>query len=138
MTANRIQKPAFQSVEIDLIDQRLEAQAAEKGIPTLVAPKPEPVVEPPPTTEPMRAARVAKAAKAGRVGRQAEATPRSRMKTVNLEVPDYAWIAIKMRAAQEMTSARHVIMTALKASGIAINDADMVEDGRRLRGGEYS
>ena len=63
-------------------------------------------------------------------------TPRVRMKTLNIEVPDYAWIAIKMRAAQEMVSVRHVIMLALKADGIEIKDADMIEDGRRLRGSE--
>jgi hypothetical protein len=34
------------------------------------------------------------------------------MQTLNVEVPDYAWIAIKTRAAQEMVSVRHVIMSA--------------------------
>ena len=58
------------------------------------------------------------------------------MKTLNVEVPDYAWIAIKTRAAQEMVSVRHVIMSALRANGIEIKDADMIEDGRRLRGSE--
>ena len=38
-------RPAFQSVELDPIDARLEAKAVEKGIPTLVTPKAE---EPPP------------------------------------------------------------------------------------------
>jgi hypothetical protein len=33
-----------------------------------------------------------------------------------------------------MVSVRHVIMSALKGSGIEIKDADMIEDGRRLRG----
>lgn len=137
MSMMRQQKPTFQSVEIDLIDQRLESQAAEKGIPTLVAPKPETAV----SAEPVRG----REQQSGRTSRRArttvstsQATPRSRMKTVNLEVPDYAWIAIKMRAAQEMTSARHVIMMALKGSGIEINDVDMIEDGRRHRGGSYS
>ena len=58
------------------------------------------------------------------------------MKTLNIEVPDYTWIAIKMRAAQDMVSVRHVIMLALRADGIEIKDADMIEDGRRLRGNE--
>jgi hypothetical protein len=71
-----------------------------------------------------------------RAGDAAQSTPRARMKTLNVEVPDYAWIAIKMRAAQEMSSVRHVIMTALKAHGIEIRDADMIEDGRRLRGSD--
>lgn len=138
MSIIKQQKPTFQSVEIDLIDQRLESQAAEKGIPKLVAPKPETVVSAVPVRDerppqPERTSRRARATVSA-----SQATPRSRMKTVNLEVPDYAWIAIKMRAAQEMTSARHVIMMALKASGIEINDVDMIEDGRRHRGGSYS
>jgi hypothetical protein len=58
------------------------------------------------------------------------------MKPLNIEVPDYAWIALKMRAAQEMVSVRHIIMSALKADGIDIKDADMIEDGRRLRGAD--
>ncbi len=127
-------KPAFQSVEIDLIDQRLDAQAAEKGIPTLVAPKSAPLeiavdAGAPRPSKPVRP-------KMSRAAVPVESTPRVRMKTLNVEVPDYAWIAIKMRAARDMVSVRHVIMLALRADGIEIKDADMVEDGRRLRGSE--
>jgi hypothetical protein len=61
--------------------------------------------------------------------------PRVKMrKPLNVEVPDYAWMAVKTRAAREMVSVRHAIMSALKASGIEIADDDMIEDGRRLRG----
>lgn len=134
----KTQKPNFQSVEIDLIDQRLESQAAKKGIPTLVAPKPEAAIHVAPAKEPASAPERTARRAARATSRPGQATPRSRMKTVNLEVPDYAWIAIKMRAAQEMTSARHVIMMALKASGIDINEADMVEDGRRHRGAGFN
>lgn len=126
---NKQTKPAFQSVELDPIDVRLEAKAVEKGIPTLVTTKqdaPESNVVAP--TEPTRKPR--------RAGAATQSTPRGRMKTLNIEVPDYAWIAIKMRAAQEMVSVRHIIMSALKAEGIQIKDADMIEDGRRLRGAE--
>ena len=62
------------------------------------------------------------------------ATPRSRMKTVNLELPDYVWTDLKIRAAHKQTSVRHIVMTALKGEGITIADIDMVEDGRRMRG----
>src|ERR1700674_1828172 len=71
-----------------------------------------------------------------RAGDAAQSTPRAQMKTLNVEVPGYAWIAIKTLAAQQMVSVRHVIMSALKANGIEIKDADMIEDGRRLRGPE--
>lgn len=127
-------RPAFQAVEIDSIDERLEVQAAEKGIPTLVVPKPEMPEAVPPAIEPPKPARPTATKTRGRAGGSAQTTPRARMKTLNVEVPDYAWIEIKMRAARQMVSVRHVIMSALKADGIAINDADMIEDGRRLRG----
>jgi len=45
-------------------------------------------------------------------------------------------VAIKTRAAQQMVSVRHIIMAALRASGLEMKDADMIEDGRRLRGRE--
>lgn len=121
MQTQKTNRPAFQSVELDTVDLRLETKAAEKGIPTLVSPA---------TAEmPVIARR-----KRNRAGDAAESTPRSRMKPLNVEVPDYAWVAIKTRAAQEMVSLRHVILSALRANGIEIRDADMVEDGRRLRG----
>jgi hypothetical protein len=135
MLTGKAGKPAFQSVEIDLIDQRLDAQAAEKGIPTLVIPK----LGPPEAAVDLNAPEAAKgpARRASRgAGTPVQCTPRDRMKTLNIEVPDYAWIAIKMRAAQDMVSVRHVIMLALRADGIEIKDADMIEDGRRLRGNE--
>lgn len=62
-----------------------------------------------------------------------QATPRSRMKGLKIELPDYVWVALKKRAAEEMVSLKHVIMKALREKGIPINDADMIEDGRRFR-----
>ena len=62
-----------------------------------------------------------------------EPTPRNRMKAVNFEVPDYAWTELKILAARQQVSVRHIIMTALREKGLPITDADMVEDGRRLR-----
>ena len=122
-------RPAFQSVELDPIDARLEAKAIEKGIPTLVTPKePEPE-EPIASVEPV-APVLRKSAKPS----PKQATPRSRMRGLKIELPDYVWIALKKRAAEDMVSLRHVIMTALRDKGIPINDADMIEDGRRLRG----
>ena len=131
MTTPKLARPAFQSIELDPIDARLEARAAEKGIPTLVTPKAEqpPEVQPPATAT---ASEVPAPRKAGR-GSSTQATPRSRMKGLKVELPDYVWIALKKRAAEEMVSLRHVIMTALREKGIPINDADMVEDGRRFR-----
>jgi hypothetical protein len=58
----------------------------------------------------------------------------SKLKTVNLELPDYVWTELKIRAAHQQTSLKHVIMKALLADGITIKACDMIEDGRRLRG----
>ncbi len=61
-------------------------------------------------------------------------TPRERMKSMNLELPDYAMRALKELALRESCSVRHVIMRALAKEGIAIRPADLIADGRRLRG----
>jgi chromosome partitioning protein len=58
----------------------------------------------------------------------------SKLKTVNLELPDYVWTELKIRAAHQQTSLKHVIMKALVVDGITIEARDMIEDGRRLRG----
>jgi hypothetical protein len=127
----RIARPAFQSIELDPIDARLEARAAQKGIPTLVTQKAEPPaeVQPPATAA---ASEVPVPPKAGR-GPAKEATPRSRMKGLKIELPDYAWVELKKRTAEEMVSLRYFIMEALRAKGIPINEVDMIEDGRRFR-----
>src|SRR3974377_2172226 len=131
MTVTKAARPPFQSIELDSIDARLEAKAAEKGIPTLVAPKAE---EPPEITPPPKAARAEPPAprKASKAAAQ-EATPRSRMKGLKIELPDYVWSELKKCCAEDMVSLRYFIMEALRARGIRISDADMVEDGRRFR-----
>ncbi len=134
MSTAKVARPAFQSVELDPIDVRLEARAAERGIPTLVAPAPT-MTRPPSKPEPptkLDAPAASTAQKAGR-GMPIDATPRSRMKSLKIELPDYAWIELKKRTAEDMVSLRFFIMDALRARGILINPADMVEDGRRFR-----
>jgi len=125
MAVKKTIRPAFQSVEVDGIDARLEAKAAEKGIPTLVAPNK------------VEKAELVEQPKAGASEREREArkqaTPRSRMKALKIELPDYVWVALKKQAAEKMVSLRHVIMTSLREQGVAIDEADMIEDGRRLR-----
>jgi hypothetical protein len=131
VTTSRIPRPAFQSIELDPIDARLEARAAQKGIPTLVTPKAEPHAEVQPRAA-AAASEVPAAPKASR-GPAKDATPRARMKPAKIELPDYVWLALKIRAAENMVSLRYLIMVALRAQGIPINDADMIEDGRRFR-----
>lgn len=123
------QRAPFMPVTPDIDDDALESLARDKGVGSLVKPV---------------------ASKAGE-GTRAEAkvtpapadtaqdsddrqpTPRSRMKAVNIELPDYAWTELKIMAAKEQVSVRHIVMMALKARGIEISDFDLIEDGRRLR-----
>lgn len=136
----------FMPVTPDIDDDALESLARQKGVGALVKPvanragegASSPVVPPLPAAEAPSAAPPVASPKASSVtneapGPQTGATPRSRMKAVNIELPDYAWTELKIRAAKEQVSVRHIIMTALREQGIAITDADMIEDGRRLR-----
>ena len=111
----------FLPVSTDIDDDKLERLAAEKGVGSLV----KPVANRAGDTKPVTEAKPKAAAEAG--------TPRSEMKSLNLERPGYVWTELKIRAAQRQTSLKHVVMTALLKDGVTIQDVDMVEDGRRLR-----
>jgi hypothetical protein len=133
MSIAKTVRPAFQPVELDPIDAKLEARAAEKGIPTLVATSaPKAVLASDPKLPELDIPKTAAPRRAnGAVSK--EATPRERMRGIRVDLPDYAWVALKKRTAEDMVSLRFFIMDALRAKGIHIDDADMVEDGRRLR-----
>ena len=121
------QRAPFLPVTPD-IDDEIERLAANKGVATMVKPEP---------AAPQAAAREGQGAPAAVRAEQPAArpgaTPREKMKAINLELPDYVWTDLKIRAAHAQTSVRHIIMKALRANGITIAEADMVEDGRRLR-----
>ncbi len=146
----------FPPLDLDDVDARLEARAAERGIPTLTATPPGTV-----TVAPARAggeevvvvtaveaqATVARNPKPPRrqvpktvttraepvAPEGTEPTPRARMKPLNVELPDYVWVELKSRAARQMVSVRHIILTLLDEAGIAVAAVDLIEDGRRLR-----
>jgi len=126
----------FMPVTPDVDDDALETLAREKGVGSLV--KPERAGEgTPTTTAPSSTARApspATSTSPSAVTRDTdEGTPRSRMKSVNIDLPDYAWTELKILAAREQVSVRHIIMRALNDRGIKITAFDLVEDGRRLR-----
>ena len=117
---NNSRKP-FLALDAD-IDSRLERLAEEKGVATMVKPSDQ-------------------AGEGGRVALKAEPkvdpesipTPRAHMKNFSIEIPDYVWRELKLRAFHRGTPIKHVIMTSLKAEGFEIRNADMIEDGRRDR-----
>jgi plasmid stability protein len=132
------QRTPFLPVTSDIDDDKLERLAEEKGVGSMVkttvnknragegapAPAQADLLIAVPESAPALA------------DQTSGATPRSRMKTVNLELPDYAWTELKIRAAHKQTSVRHIVMAALKGEGFTIAEVDMIEDGRRLRGRE--
>lgn len=122
------QRAPFMPVTPDIDDAALESLAREKGVGALVKPVANRAGE-----APRAEAKALPQTDTAQVSGDTQPTPRSRMKAVNIELPDYAWTDLKIRAAKEQVSVRHIIMTALKAQGIAISDVDLVEDGRRLR-----
>ena len=118
----------FMPVSNDIDDEQLERLAREKGVGKLEAPM-RPAsrageAAPPPPAAPVT----------DPVLRSSGATPRSQMKKVNFELPDYVWTELKIRAAHKQSSVRHVLMEALQKEGFTIHEIDMIEDGRRLRG----
>jgi hypothetical protein len=120
MTKCLSERPAFQKIEMEAgadcsadhdqnLDRRLDQKARQKGIPSLVIPANE------------------------KAAPSLPAAPRTPTKTLNIELPDYLWIELKKRAAGQMISLRHLIMTLLRDNGYEIDERDMIEDGRRLR-----
>lgn len=119
------ERKPFLALDAD-IDDKLENLARDKGVGTMIKPEPASRAGEGP-------AKVQASPKAVVIAPQA--TPRDRMKNVSLDLPDYAWTEVKIRAARDQTSMRYIIMKALKESGITIKDADMIEDGRAVRAG---
>jgi hypothetical protein len=120
-------RPPFHPLDPDLADQNLENLARDKGVGTLQ--KPLAPLEQGPKT----AAQVPAPVSAPEPPAKG-ATPRARMKPLNIELPDYVWTELKIRAAHRQTSVRHVVLSALVEDGITVAEADMIEDGRRSRG----
>lgn len=112
----------------DIDDAALESLAREKGVGALVKPVAGRAGE-----TPRNETEASPTADTAQASAEQQPTPRSRMKAVNIELPDYVWTDLKIRAAKEQVSVRHIVMMALKARGIEISDFDLIEDGRRLR-----
>jgi hypothetical protein len=135
------QRTPFQPLDEDL-DSKIETLAREKGVSTLV--KPAQGEQGPRVSETLSAAPAAAPQAVPAIAAPGiapvpydtafdEAPARTPMKTLNVELPDYVWTALKIRAAERKTSVRHVIMDALRRDGIAINEVDMIDASQRTR-----
>lgn len=128
----------FQPLDEDL-DNKIETLARDKGVGAMVKPvqaeQGPAVSRTAPTaivTTPMPPRGVAASPNDADFDAAHARTP---MKTLNVELPDYVWTALKIRAAERKTSVRHVIMTGLRNEGISIAETDMADASRRIRGG---
>lgn len=114
-------------------DHLLEELAARKGISRLQSlPEPVKVAAPAPHSPDIIAEQPVSGSK--QAPRTPQPTPRTRIKSMNLELPDYVMRALKEMALRDDCSVRHIIMRSLAKEGIPIQPADMIADGRRLRG----
>lgn len=122
-------------------DSLLEELASKKGVGRMegLPEAPRPIIAPeapPEAAAPSRAGRGRErrgASPAGQETTPGAPTPRSRMKAMNLELPDYVLRQLKEQALRDDCSVRHIIMRGLGSQGIVIDPPDLVADGRRRR-----
>jgi len=108
-------EPTFQPVEIDQLDEKLAETASRKRMPTMtVTPGNESTSSEPTSME------------------LAINTPAPR-KSISLDVPDYLATALKIAAARQSVTVRHLVLNALVDAGFEVHAVDREEDGRRLR-----
>mgnify|MGYP000915254231 CR=1 FL=1 len=109
--------PAFRPIAapLDVDDAALDRINASLGVPTLTKP----------------------VANRRQPDELAPAVPdvRTPLEKLTVEIPSYVMDAVKRAALDRRTTVRHVILTALKAEGFEVAEADLVPDGRRRRAG---
>ncbi|HRK69011.1 MAG TPA: hypothetical protein PKY73_15765 [Hyphomonas sp.] len=115
------EKAQFLPIEVD--DNALERLAQKKGVPEIVKPAADERRNPAPRVEQQAPAM-----------KRTNPSQRSPYRSLSIELPEYVWKDIKLRAVHRNTSLRHVILSGLVLLGVEIAEADMIEDGRRLRG----
>jgi len=110
--------PQFRSIAapLDVDDAALERVNDELGVPKLTRPRRE------------------EADAAAPALPTARAPVRSLLEKVTIEVPSYLADALRRTALEQRSSVRHVVMVALKVAGFEVAAADLVPDGRRVRG----
>jgi hypothetical protein len=133
-------RPPFRSISapLDVDDATLAKVADKMGVPTLVSPTSpvaaDTVQTPPmhalaPTTEPTRA-------KPNLRSKRPPAVPRPEKPLIDkltIELPGYLVDAVKRRALDQRSTARHVILLALRDAGFQVEAGDLIPDGRRTR-----
>lgn len=136
------QKPSFRQISppLDVDDKALARLADHMGVPSLVKPVSESALQasqprqhapkglprPSPTASGARASGAKKTA-------APLVPPRSALEKFTVMLPAYLIDALKREAIEKHTTARHVLLLALKSSGYEIADTDLAGDGRRRK-----
>lgn len=121
------------------VDRAAEDLARKKGIPTLTPPTgseaaPAHIVPGASNDKPVRTAPMPPGASAPAEAVAVSVAPPARASYVKVKCPDYLLDQLYAQTRKERVTLNHVILSALREKGFRVDDADMVEDGRRLRG----
>lgn len=144
-------KKPFLPISRHVDDNAIEELARLKGVPALSfstepeRPRPDPVEPRGTAVKPAEVpvGRTADRAPAA-TGRPAPSAPqtagavRAPVTRVKIGIPDYACKELGLRQLEDDVTMTYLVLLGLKAIGITIKDADLVEDGRRLRGSRTS
>lgn len=103
------------AVPLDVDDAALDRVNSRLGVPTLTKPAANSVAT-----------------------KQAEpdvcaAPERVALEKLTIELPSYLADALRRAAVERRTTARHLVMLALRKDGFQVEDSDLVPDGRRVR-----
>lgn len=101
---------------LDVDDAALDRVNSQLGVPTLTKP-------------------LGQSAPAGVKAPPLPAAPEhAPLEKLTIELPSYVADALRREAAANRTTARHIVMLALRKNGFLVEDSDLVPDGRRSRG----
>ena len=131
-------RPTFHPVSEppDVPDQELATFSKSRGVPSLTPAN----RTPPPATEPLedapgippRTPASPKTPTAKKTGPAPKSIPS--WSKLSCRVPTYVSLAVNLRAAQERSTARSLILQGLQAIGFHIEEADLIADVRRTEG----
>jgi hypothetical protein len=103
------------AVPLDVDDAALDRVNTQLGVPTLTKPAVNAVAVP-------------------RGVSDVSAMPeRASIEKLTIELPRYLADALRRAAVEQRTTARHLVMLALRKNGFEVQDSDLVPDGRRAR-----
>lgn len=115
MTTEKPNKFRPIAVPLDVDDAALDRVNTQLGVPTLTKPAVNAVAVPLAVAE-------------------VPATPeRAAIEKLTIELPRYLADALRRAAVEQRTTARHLVMLALRKNGFEVQDSDLVPDGRRAR-----